>query len=238
MQLFIVRHGDPFYPRDTLTEKGMREAELLSERLTKLGIEQFYVSPLGRARDTAAPTLKKLGAKPVILDWLQEFPVYGIDPNTGKKHIIWDYYPSYFVQHPLLYDRDKWMDDDTFSGKEVRPLINDVWGRLDALLAKYGYVREGDLYRVTDDARREARLALVCHMGIGLILLSHLTNISSQALLHGVFLAPSSVTHVITEEREKGFAHFRCAAIGDISHLYAHGEPFSPSGFFQEFYKD
>ena len=56
MKLLIVRHGDPDYTIDSLTEKGWREAEFLSERLTKLEIRDFYVSPLGRAKDTASPT--------------------------------------------------------------------------------------------------------------------------------------------------------------------------------------
>lgn len=33
MRLIIVRHGDPDYVKDSLTEKGWREAELLSDRL-------------------------------------------------------------------------------------------------------------------------------------------------------------------------------------------------------------
>ena len=33
MKLFIIRHGDPNYALDTLTERGWREAELLRDRL-------------------------------------------------------------------------------------------------------------------------------------------------------------------------------------------------------------
>ena len=31
MRLIFIRHGDPDYVHDTLTEKGKREAELLAE---------------------------------------------------------------------------------------------------------------------------------------------------------------------------------------------------------------
>ena len=61
MKLLIVRHGDPDYDIDSLTEKGWKEAEYLSQKLCKLDVKAFYVSPLGRAKDTAAPTLKKMG---------------------------------------------------------------------------------------------------------------------------------------------------------------------------------
>lgn len=59
MKLLIVRHGDPDYTIDSLTEKGWREARYLSQKLSKLEIKDFYVSPLGRAKDTASCTLKK-----------------------------------------------------------------------------------------------------------------------------------------------------------------------------------
>ena len=36
MNVYIVRHAEPDYARDTLTEKGWREAELLSRRLVLL----------------------------------------------------------------------------------------------------------------------------------------------------------------------------------------------------------
>ena len=38
MKLLIVRHGDPDYDIDSLTEKGWKEAEYLSERLSKLDV--------------------------------------------------------------------------------------------------------------------------------------------------------------------------------------------------------
>ena len=41
MKLLIVRHGDPDYAKDSLTEKGWREARYLSERLIKMGIDIF-----------------------------------------------------------------------------------------------------------------------------------------------------------------------------------------------------
>ena len=55
MKLLIVRHGDPDYDIDSLTEKGWKEVEYLSQKLSKLDVKAFYVSPLGRAKDTAAP---------------------------------------------------------------------------------------------------------------------------------------------------------------------------------------
>ncbi len=49
MKLLIIRHGDPDYTIDSLTEKGHREAEMLAERIAPMDIAAYYVSPLGRA---------------------------------------------------------------------------------------------------------------------------------------------------------------------------------------------
>ena len=92
MKLIIVRHGDPDYVKDSLTKKGWREAELLAERLSKLDVKEFYCSPLGRARDTASLTLKKMGREAITLKWLREFQ--GKVRQGIKIKQCWIYYPT------------------------------------------------------------------------------------------------------------------------------------------------
>ena len=80
MKLFIIRHGDPDYERDSLTERGRREAALLCDRLLRENITKVYCSPLGRARATAAPFLLATGLQCDVRDWMMEFP-YGVSPR-------------------------------------------------------------------------------------------------------------------------------------------------------------
>nr|AIF25964.1 putative phosphoglycerate mutase [uncultured bacterium Ad_095_K16_contig2] len=61
MRILLIRHGEPDYATDSLTEKGKREALLLSERLAKIPASAYYVSPLGRAKETAEYTLRLVG---------------------------------------------------------------------------------------------------------------------------------------------------------------------------------
>ena len=42
MKLLIIRHGDPDYTIDSLTETGWTEARLLSARLSRLDVKSFY----------------------------------------------------------------------------------------------------------------------------------------------------------------------------------------------------
>jgi len=58
MRLSIIRHGDPDYTTDTLTEIGQREARALAERLANACLTHIYCSPLGRARVTISYTAK------------------------------------------------------------------------------------------------------------------------------------------------------------------------------------
>ena len=44
MKLLFIRHGDPDYTIDSLTEKGWKEAEFLSEKIAALDVRDFYVS--------------------------------------------------------------------------------------------------------------------------------------------------------------------------------------------------
>ena len=63
MRIFIIRHGDPYYPTDSLTDKGRREAELLGRRLAGEHITHAYVSPLGRAKLPASEKSSRLVKK-------------------------------------------------------------------------------------------------------------------------------------------------------------------------------
>ena len=87
MKLVFVRHGDPDYVHDSLTERGKVEAEILSGRIAELKVRKFYCSPLGRAEETAKYTLEKIGKNAITCDWLREFPGYIIDEKTGGRRI-------------------------------------------------------------------------------------------------------------------------------------------------------
>ena len=85
MKLLIIRHGDPNYSIDSLTEKGWREAEYLSERLSGMDIKKFYVSSMGRAKDTASFTLKKMGRSAEECKWLREFAPLICHPGCERS---------------------------------------------------------------------------------------------------------------------------------------------------------
>ena len=236
MKILIVRHGDPDYSVDSLTEKGWREAELLSQKLVKTDVAEFYCSPLGRARDTASLTLKKLGRNAEICDWLQEFTGYITDEKSDEKTLPWDLLPTYWTNNSGFFDKDEWLKQPLMQSGDVEAVYENVCNRLDLLLEKHGYKRENNLYRAVKP--NTDTIVFFCHFGLECVLLSHILNISPVLLWQGFIAPPSSVTTLITEERVEGFAYFRCNGFGDISHLYVADEPPAFAGRFCEIYSD
>lgn len=234
MKLIFIRHGEPDYSIDSLTEKGWREAEYLSRRTAKWQITDIYCSPLGRARDTAEATLKKLDREAVICDWLREFDSPILHPKTQKRSIPWDMTSDYLNLHPELFDLERWHQNPDMLTGNLKENYTQVIEGIDGLLAKYGYCRDGLRYVMKDSARKDAVIVLFCHLGITCALMSHLLNMTPHQLWQGFFLAPTSVTVIGTEERVPGEAYFRCQMMGDTSHLLMNKEPVSIYGYFTE----
>ena len=221
MRLLFIRHGDPDYEHDGLTPTGEREAEFLVPRMAGETITEFFVSPLGRAKATARPTLEALGRSAVECDWLQEFsiPVLRPDKNGEYSRVPWDWLPADWLQDPRLLDPLRWRENEIFTAEQVGEAFDRVTEAFDELLKAHGYVRSGLLYAA--ERPNTETLAFFCHFGLSCVLLSHLMNCSPMVLWQGLCMAPSSVTTVYTEERRPGIAAFRAASVGDISHLYA-----------------
>ena len=232
MRLLIIRHGDPNYEIDSLTPKGWKEAEYLSEKLEKMDIKEFYVSTMGRAKDTAAATLKKMGRTAVPCEWLREFAPQGFTSGEGYRKVIWDWLPGQWTKDERFYQEDQWFDREEFLPSKIKEEYEWVTENFDQLLKEHGYVREGRCYRV--EKPNMDTLVFFCHFGLGCVLIAHLLGISPMILWHGFCAAPTSVTSVVTEERRKGIASFRVSAYGDTSHLYVKGEDPSVSARFCE----
>lgn len=223
MRLLFIRHGEPDYSIDSLTEKGWREALLLSEKMAKEEVSAVYVSPLGRAKDTASLTLEKTGWTAREREWLKEFPIRMKKPYGEQINpIAWDWLPEEWTKQEKFYSAHSWYDAEEFAGTGTKEEYLRVTAAFDALLAEHGYVRDGRLYRAVHSNRDT--LVFFCHFGIIGVLLGHLMHVSPMVLWHHTVLAPTSVTTLYTEERREGVAQFRAVSIGDISHLYAAGE--------------
>lgn len=264
MRLIFIRHGDPDYANDNLTEKGKREVELLSKRICSWkNITKFYTSPLGRAKATGEPALKILNRTAEEHQWLQEFYYNTTYPENiadkskaGTKTMCWDLMPEYFTSNPEFFDKDKWMDSDFMKGGNIRDYYKMVCDGIDDILNEYGYSRNQKnfydvknpvpnhnwnnpiekyhLKSVKDDYNEETTLVFFCHLGVMFTIISHLVGVSPMQLWQGFYVAPTSITVLNSEERLPGQAWFRVERLGDTNHLTQGGEQISSSGYFAD----
>lgn len=235
MRILLIRHAEPDYTVDSLTPKGRVEAELLSRRMVKYDVRDFYVSPLGRAKDTAAYTLEKLGREAETLPWLREFRGSYPDPETGERRVVaWDVKPRIWTAFPGVTQIDTWCDAPAFAGGDVKEIWQETTAGVDELLGRYGYVKDGPVWKCENNG--DFTIALFCHFGISMAILGYLTDVSPMVLWQHTMCLPSSLTEVVTEERIKGEVIFRMTKLGDLTHLEASGEVRSTAGLFPEVY--
>lgn len=222
MKIIIIRHGDPDYSIDSLTERGRKEAELLKLRLDKMPIDAAYVSPLGRAALTAKIATAGRNVELVTKDWLREF-VY-----------IWDRLPEEYNAKKRLLDSPDWIK--YVDKEDVAERYKQVCDGLDELLKNHGYVHNGFDYDVVSP--NHDNVFLFCHYGVECVILSHLLGVSPYPFFQGFCALPTSVTTIASEERRKGKASFRCIGFGDLSHLYAGNMEPSFAARFSEVFDD
>ena len=235
MRLIIIRHAEPDYENDSLTEKGRREAEILADHIKDMKADKVYVSPLGRAKATARPYLEKTGKDATTLDWLEEFPSRIIRPDDeNRKNIVWDWLPQNWTKEDGFYDVNRWTDNDRLIAGGVREKYEEIRDGFDSLLAGHGYVRKDRLYLA--ERPNTDTILFFCHFGMECVMLGRLFSISPMILWHSLCAAPASITTVVTEERRKGIASFRMLSFSDTSHLRNAGEEVSFHARFCEIY--
>lgn len=235
MEIYIIRRCEPDYSKDSLTEKGFTEAKLLAKRLSAINADYMYCSPLGRAQKTASFTLEATGKSAETLDWLREFQGR-VKKGPLLTQCCWDRKPSYWTKIPDYYTYEKWHKVPLMKKNKVYKFYKEVCDGVDELLLKHGYRHEGNIFRV--EKGNHDKIFLFCHFGVEAVILSHIFGISPMILWHNFRALPSSVTRIVTEEREKGIACFTCLQFGDLSHLYSGDEPDSFMARFCECYED
>ena len=231
MKILVIRHAEPDYKNNTLTEKGFREAEYLSERLKDSNITYIYSSPLNRAVLTAKPTAEKINKEIQICDWLTEFE--GKILQDKETRIPWNMLPAIWQKETSVFDINTWRDSKLYTSGNMPEKYEYVTQNFDKLLECHGAKRENIIYKGDNN---NDTIAIFCHFALGMVLASHLTGISPVLLWQTMFLPTSSVTEFITEERVKGEFVFKCKQMGDTSHLYIKNEPVSNSGLYSEFF--
>jgi len=209
MEVILIRHGDPDYANDTLTPTGHEEAKRLADSLTDKPIDAIFQSPNGRARHTCDYTAKIKGIEPVTLNWLREVGIM-----RGKLY-LWNAPGPLFLSDPELPTYENCLEPDGAmpEGKTQFDLVSKGF---DEVMAAYGYIKEGHLYKI--ESASDETLAFFCHHGVIATLLSYLIHWSLPMLFVHSIVYPTGLTLLKMMEHD-GFAHPKMITFNSLAHL-------------------
>ena len=189
---------------------------------------------------------------------LHEFPT---KQSRIKAPAIWDF-PAPIIRQQL-HDLSQGQTNMKISGWEescpdysnIKCHFREFCDNADEFLSRHGILKaEGShspshshspnyhlSFDVANDPQlRHQKIALFCHGGTGLTLLSHLLSIPLPLIHGGMWLAPSSVTTVLfdeyqSEQKDEIIVTPRAIQIGGTNHLAAAGLEISNSAFEDNF---
>ena len=223
MLLYIIRHGDPIYETDTLTDRGRLQAEAVGKRMARAGIDRIFTSPMGRARETAEPACRLLGLEYTVEDWAHEIEDDRLTPYPdGKMKSISMLPANVFRENgnqDLTYDRAFECTGVNESNMRRARDIIEAGGR--DFLERLGYREENGVYRILRP--NEEKVALFCHAAFTKAWLSSLLHIPLHLVWAGMNITHTGVTVVRFSNYKSGFTAPCCLCISDMSHLYAEG---------------
>ena len=223
MLLFYIRHGQPIYDPDSLTELGQKQADALAKRLKNSNIDVIYSSTSGRAMDTAKPTAKALNMDIIPLDWAHEIHAWDnmyltVDGKKEFAFLLPDVRTSFTSQDVRSLDKD-WAKHPDYSGTNFGSFEKTISAQVDEFLLGLGYehLRDENRYRVVND--NEKRIALFAHQGMGMSILSQILDIP-----YPMFAAHFDMSHtgmtVIEFKNENGYCIPKMLQLSNDSHLY------------------
>ena len=224
MLLYIVRHGDPVYSTDSLTERGKLQAEAVGQRIFDSKIDKIYSSPMGRARMTAEPAARLLGLGINIEDWAYEIGDERLTyfPDGEKRKSVSFVQNSYFRDNGdinLSYE-DSYKCKvlaDTELEKGVKRVADGGRG----FLEKLGYKEENGVYKIIKP--NEEKVALFCHAALTRAWLSQLLHIPIHIVWAGVTPSHTGITVLEFKNYENGYTAPKLLCFSDVGHLYKAG---------------
>ena len=176
MRIILIRHGDPNYEKDCLTELGHKQAAAAAQRLLSESIDEVFSSPQGRAVQTAEYFSKASGIKDIhILDFIRGIRYGHEDELYDDKWHPWKGADKLMADGQNLQS-DSWRDFPVYKENFATIDADKIGEETDKWLASQGYVREGLYYRNRRPDNQQRTLAIFCHGGASSAFLARVLN--------------------------------------------------------------
>ena len=211
MEIVLIRHGQPEWVKDGeytvdpgLTEIGKKQAEKSASTFEKHSIDEIWVSPLNRAKETLKPfEQRNIGCKIKTFDWLRE----ALDDDEKKligesQETIREYF-----DHRNTRSFEDWME--TTHGAYMKGFSENIVKNLEESLSDIGVICTDSRYdRLFDlSSSKISKLMIVSHAGTMSTLLSYLLNLPLYPWTWRKFL-PRHAGHTFLRSTEISSGHF------------------------------
>jgi broad specificity phosphatase PhoE len=218
MEIILVRHGQPNWtPANRvendpeLTPLGVVQAEALAQR--DWGeIDELWVSPLTRARQTMEPIEDALGRRAEVIEWLEE--IRNPDDWQGRPA---DSFYDLFSEHNLSPRERLWKGLP--GGEPVIDFYDRVVGGLQRTLASHGLARVADDDPHLWEQASSKRILWVAHGGTNAVSIGHLLGAEPTPWEWARFDSSHTSVAVLRTSRISTAYAFGLHAFGDVSHL-------------------
>lgn len=226
MLFFYVRHGDPIYAPDSLTELGQRQADSVAKRLSQYGIDRVYSSTSNRAILTAKPCCELNKLEMELVDFANEahaWKDFTIERNGNRNWIFFDSEIKNLFSDPCVlslgYDWYKHPSLTSYQNGFHRILeeSSEFFKTLG-----YEHIKNTGKYKVTKS--NDVRVALFAHQGFGLAFLSAVLDIPYPIVANHFDMCHTGVTVIHFREID-GYAIPKVLTLSSDSHLYRDGLP-------------
>lgn len=222
MRIVFVRHGEPDYAHDCLTETGREQAAAAAERVSREGICEVYASPNGRAQETAGYTARLLDLPVTTLEYMHEIDWGGVRQELPLCGHPWTLSEWMINREDYDFNTNNWMEHPYFKDNKATGFYDMISENFDSLLKKHGLVREGTRYRV--EKENGDTIAVFSHGGSGACVLSHLLNIPFPYVCA---VMPYDFTSVIILEFKGKTGEYtfpRLELFNDAAHIHRTGD--------------
>lgn len=223
MLLYIIRHGDPDYETDTLTARGILQAEAVGKRVAASGINRIFSSPMGRARQTAEPACRLLGLEYSIEEWSHEIQDERLTPfPDGMPKSISLLQNTCFRENGNIdIPYAQAFECQGINESRMQSAVNYIETCGNDFLERLGYRAENGVYRILWE--NNEKVALFCHAAFTRAWLSTLLHLPLHLTWASFNITHTGVTVLEFKNNPNGITAPKCLCFSDMSHLYAEG---------------
>jgi probable phosphoglycerate mutase len=218
VEIVLIRHGQPEWIRDglnvvnpPLTELGHSQAAAMGRKMATEAFDEILVSPLNRARQTAAPLYAATGRDEQIQPWLEEIRDPGWHGSPAEKA---EQAYREMRERPV---EERWHGLD--GGESIRDFTRRIHKGASVFLSERGVERIDHELPIWSIAEPGRRIVLVAHAGTNSVTIAHLLGLAPTPWEWDRFvLGHTSVSRLEAIPVHGGFT-FSLTSLSNLEHL-------------------